>query len=690
MKTNHRVVRVLIILSTVMLAFQNCRGISDSTGKVYPGAKSVDGNGGVYDGKLVGYSRLVPGYLCSGKPSAYARLDIQSQAAVLLASDGENCAAPLEVPLGDLEHSLLGTKYVGYKDGLFTYTEDLETDLASGVFTEAWCQYVPRGDTGTSTFEIAVEWQQAGDKALSHFYQAKNQPPADTEVERRLEIDRVSYFSGRSRLDIEFMAREPDSYKVSGTYSDWSSGKYLSVPVTCRMGGQFDPVAPQLAYPENFKTLAAGSAITDLKPSLNKPASHFTISPPLPEGLLFDSATGEITGAAVVPQSRQNYTVTAVFDFGVVARAVSLGVGNVYAVTHGASSAPTAEQCLGGTSPCTLEGAMARASAHAPLPVIIDVSLSTPTTLSEEISISGDVQIRGLGAETVFDGQSRSRHFSVSNGAILSLQDLTLKNGRAGYGGSVHADNSTLHVKRVVFEGNVAATGDTGQGGAIFVTGGNLSVTDSRVIGNYTPMSGGGLRGGAIHCSTSGSVLIARSEFRGNQSATGGAIYLNQTGNSIAEISNVVFAANESFFGSGIYLPNGNIKLSDALFENNHAIVGGGGLYARTNRLWVEKSQFRGNTAKRGSALGYEANSNWSRFYLLESRIIGNDLEPMILRHWPQTIGSALLFDGDVRVRGTILEENPHLQNCAPIYSLSGSAIISLGGNRADDNTCGF
>jgi hypothetical protein len=57
--------------------------------------------------------------------------------------------------------------------------------------------------------------------------------------------------------------------------------------------------------------LVIGQAITDIVPSLTATADSFSISPSLPNGLSFDTATGIISGTPTALQPATDYEVTA-------------------------------------------------------------------------------------------------------------------------------------------------------------------------------------------------------------------------------------------------------------------------------------------------------------------------------------------------------------------------------------------
>jgi hypothetical protein len=72
--------------------------------------------------------------------------------------------------------------------------------------------------------------------------------------------------------------------------------------------------------------LVIGQAITDIVPSLTATADSFSISPSLPNGLSFDTATGIISGTPTALQPATDYEVTATNSGGSVSFVLSIEI----------------------------------------------------------------------------------------------------------------------------------------------------------------------------------------------------------------------------------------------------------------------------------------------------------------------------------------------------------------------------
>jgi hypothetical protein len=215
-----------------------------------------------------------------------------------------------------------------------------------------------------------------------------------------------------------------------------------------------------------------------------------------------------------------------------------------------------------------------------------------------QLSITDHLIIDGPGADLLaVSGNDASRVFSISGGATVAIDDLTITDGRTvGDGGGILNTGSTLTLDRVVLSNNqaVGAPGGAGRGGAIAnLSGASLIVTDSLFVQNQAIGGAGGSQafGGGI-LNLGSSLTASRSTLIGNQ-AIGGA------GSGPAR-------------GGGIDTANGlTVTITDSTFIGNQAVAGdgtggigfgrGGGLYNTVGTVTVENSTFLGNLARGGS-----------------------------------------------------------------------------------------
>ncbi len=194
--------------------------------------------------------------------------------------------------------------------------------------------------------------------------------------------------------------------------------------------------------------------------------------------------------------------------------------------------------------------------------------LSGTITLSSGVlSITSHVVINGPGAGALaISGKRTSRVFLVDQGAVATIQALTVKEGRpaTGDGGGIFVYGGTLTVDRCVISNNSASNGGGigNQGGALTITnstvfgnsaqtfaggvgsgdGGAMTIVNSTLYGNYA-----GWRGGGIYNFPSNSLSVYNSTLTGNQAADcGGGIGSDH----------IVTIANSLVSGNTIQFPN--------------------------------------------------------------------------------------------------------------------------------------
>ncbi|QDV53622.1 choice-of-anchor Q domain-containing protein [Gimesia fumaroli] len=229
-----------------------------------------------------------------------------------------------------------------------------------------------------------------------------------------------------------------------------------------------------------------------------------------------------------------------------------------------------------------------------------DASLLSGQTivLTDEILISDNLTIVGLGADQLtLDGNGDSRIFRINYGSLstkisVDISGLTFTNGTAATGGAIYS-RETLSISDSVFSGNSA----TQAGGGIFNFSGDLSVVNSKLIGNTTGTSEDDGSGGAISHS-SGMLTVDASEFTDNEAiGAGGAIYISSSVE--ARISHSTFSTNVANTGGAISKGNGLLIVEDCDFTENQAIAGtGGAFYVTGGTTQINASEFTENVSQ--------------------------------------------------------------------------------------------
>ena len=136
---------------------------------------------------------------------------------------------------------------------------------------------------------------------------------------------------------------------------------------------------------------------------------------------------------------------------------------------------------------------------------------------------------------------SNSYGIVYTTSANATITNTVFRNNAVKYGGAIYATKSsdaTIGIVNIInstFEGNSA---NNGQGGALFVSGGECIIKESMFINNKAnPGKFSGGQGGAIYTSLNGNVSVTDSVFKNNQAKLGAALYLNGGSNSTISYS---------------------------------------------------------------------------------------------------------------------------------------------------------
>ncbi len=354
--------------------------------------------------------------------------------------------------------------------------------------------------------------------------------------------------------------------------------------------------------------------------------------------------------------------------------------------------------------------------------------------ITGEKSITANTTIDG-GTLITLDGGGTTRLFMVYGGVRFELKNITLTRGSAAQGGAIN-NSGDLLIEHSSLTGNLAPGGlggaiinygslsitfsyisnnsaSAGIGGGIYNQG-NLFISSSILSGNF-----GGLAGGALENTSTGTASIRNSSFTGNSGYHGGGI----VNSGEMTIRNSSFYTNDtnSGFGGGIY-NDGNITISQAAFNENSAGVGqkgggvynggiaeintstffynsaptgfGGGIY-NNGQLAIEADSFSLNSAEAGQG-GAIYSATTEPLPITNSTFSENNggssggglvsAGPTLLLNdtFYNNVPYALVTSGSgsIVVNNTIVAGSP-TANCA-------GTIISEGNNLDDGQTCGF
>jgi hypothetical protein len=253
--------------------------------------------------------------------------------------------------------------------------------------------------------------------------------------------------------------------------------------------------------------------------------------------------------------------------------------------------------CLSSTTACkTIGHAISLASSGD------SVRVAAATYSYQNLSISISLVILGSGASTtIIDGGASGRVVTVSNGAHVTLSKLTIRNGKANFGGGIN-NAGTLALTNSTVSGNLAPipcihffvfceiSAGTASGAGIYNSGA-LTISNSTISGNHAgsycnanPCSAFG--GGIYNRGTL--MMIKNSTLTGNSAGTACSTSLSCSvgvGGAFYTSGGTVTLNNSTVYGSNAY------RCSGVCGGTGRAIVNGSG------NLAINNSTISGNPA---------------------------------------------------------------------------------------------
>jgi CSLREA domain-containing protein len=234
---------------------------------------------------------------------------------------------------------------------------------------------------------------------------------------------------------------------------------------------------------------------------------------------------------------------------------------------------------------CSLREAIDAAENGDTIRFSIDLVDQTILLGGQDLVIDKDLTIIGLGpTRLAVSGNQLSRVFTIRTGRTVTIQGLTIKDGRltvaldaSGGGGIFNQGDLTLD-NVAVTNNRVTDGGGGALGGGIFNDDGNLDVSNSTISNNTVVDSGqGGCFGGGI--SSSGNTTLYNVTISGNEALDAG----------------------NYCFGAGIDHVDGDLEMSFVTIADNSAVANGGqalggGLSSTFGFITVNNTLFADNT----------------------------------------------------------------------------------------------
>ncbi len=343
------------------------------------------------------------------------------------------------------------------------------------------------------------------------------------------------------------------------------------VPINC--------ASYSLDYPKYYYYFITNHSNVSATPTVTGSSATFSIAPPLPTGISMNPANGVISGTATAPEGVASYTVTMSIP-GCAGKTdgIRIGVDDGYVVDSQADDASDGvldDVCMSNGGNCTLRAAVEEANLIGAIRTIYIPQNFKIDLSGSHIHVNADMNIIGENqANVIVDAQGASRGFYLGDNFNVNMSYLTVQNGLiAGEGGAIFVmgGNTTLEYMTVK---DSSATG-ANCGGGIRVHNGfgaylsNLSLYRVEVTGNSAGDAGGGI------CGTfTGGLAIDESTISNNVSSDtgGGGLYAQSVLG--AAITRSTFSANTATSGAGgglMFFDGSNVTLTDSTLSGNMA-----------------------------------------------------------------------------------------------------------------------
>ncbi len=288
----------------------------------------------------------------------------------------------------------------------------------------------------------------------------------------------------------------------------------------------------------------------------------------------------------------------------------------------------------------------------------------------------------------------------ADGGAIYSAGNVTIRSTQNDPDRLIQGSSSRSFANEDTFE--FVENRARESGGAIFVSGANLSLLGQNVLYGQTA----GQSGSAIQVEN-GRLQLRNGILLGNERVNnGGGLYLQ---NSFANIDSVTFRSNEAQSGGGIYASDSRVRILDSDFSSNGATTGGHGYFLNTDLRVNNSNLSRGIAGKGGGGAFFLAGS--SNLQAVDSAFtfnlgglgIGNHGRGGALSIGPDAsaqvfnssfdngfalAGGAVFNQGNLDVRNTLFTGNGAFDSDdqASTHLAEGSAILNHGTARISNS----
>ena len=212
---------------------------------------------------------------------------------------------------------------------------------------------------------------------------------------------------------------------------------------------------------------------------------------------------------------------------------------------------------------------------------------------------SGSLTVVGDGqSSTVITGQKGLSVLSLTSGADVVFQNLTIEEGSGTDGGGICAASASVKLSNVSVIDNTA----TGSGGGIYQSGGTLKLVDCIISSNSSEAAGGGLDAANASIAVS-SVNVTENKATGS----GGGIY--QSGGTLNLVGSTISDDSSGASGGGLWLSDCGFTMNAGQLSGDTASMDGGALYdsGSSSSSTLSSVTISGNTADIGDGGGISA-----------------------------------------------------------------------------------
>lgn len=301
----------------------------------------------------------------------------------------------------------------------------------------------------------------------------------------------------------------------------------------------------------------------------------------------------------------------------------------------------------------------------------------------ESIKPEGNMTVTygGTGSVTIkaYKNMTTSFFSQEIEGVTLTLQNITLDGSNPVWGQKTYERKESVCVVNAgsfLLEDVIVTGSDVNtNGGGILQQGGSVTIRGrSGLEKNH------GKNGGAIYVA-GGSLSVSETvSISGNTaSENGGAFYLSQKEHDMVKIAGTI-AENSATNGAGIYVATGTVILSTStVVDGNEAAKNGGGIYLEDGTA-ISEGVIRNNTVKGKAAAVYVGKDS---VFATEGGTItsnGRDASSVEEENKKKT-SNDIYVEGELQILGaTTLDD--------VIYQAKGAKTIKIKGSGADTQKC--